>query len=67
MHWKLEDWEATIEKIVNEMNQTPKRSDKRKILMNWRAQLQKEPTRLEAFRVDLIVREVHRRLKSDDT
>jgi len=66
MRWKLEDWEATIEKIVNEMNQTPKRSDKRKILMNWRAQLQMEPTRLEAFRVDLIVREVHRRLKGDD-
>lgn len=66
MRWKLEDWEATIKKIVNEMNQTPKRSDKRKILMNWRAQLQKEPTGLEAFRVDLIVREVHRRLKGDD-
>lgn len=66
MRWKLEDCEATIEKIVNEMNQTPKRSDKRKVLMNWRAQLQKEPTRLEAFRVDMIVREVHRRLKADD-
>ena len=64
MPWKLEDWEATIEKIVNETNQAPKRSGKQKVLDDWRAQLQKEPTLLQAFQIDVIVREVQRRLKS---
>jgi hypothetical protein len=64
MPWKLEDWETTIEKIVNETNQAPKRSGKQKVLDDWRAQLQKEPTLLRAFQIDVIVREVQRRLKS---
>jgi len=65
MSWKLEDWEATIQKIVDESNQAPKASSKRKILDNWRAELQKEPTLLQPFQIDVIVREVQRRLKSD--
>ena len=66
MPWKLEDWEATVEKIVNETNQTPRPAGKRKVLLNWRAQLQEEPTRLQAFQIDVIVREVRRRLRGDD-
>ena len=66
MPWKLKDWEATIEKIVHESNQTPKRSGKQKVLDNWRAQLQKEPALLKAFQIDEIVREVRRKLKDDD-
>jgi len=63
MRWKLEDWEATIEKIVNETNQAGKRSGRQRVLKNWRAQLQKEPNHLQAFQIDVIVREVQRRLK----
>lgn len=66
MRWKLEDWEATIEKIVNETNQSPKESGKRRILDDWRAKLEKEPNLLQAFQIDVIVREVRRRLKSND-
>ena len=65
MRWKLEDWEATVEKMVNESNQMPKRSGKQKVLDDWRAQLQKEPTRLQAYQIDVIVREVRRRLKGN--
>jgi len=32
------------------------------VLMAWRAQLEKEPTLLQAFQIDEIVREVQRRL-----
>lgn len=66
MPWRLEDWEETVKKIVDESNQTPKQSGKQRVLTNWRAKLQKEPTRLQAFRIDAIVREVRRRLKGDD-
>ena len=65
MRWKLEDWEATVEKIVDESNRMPKQSGKQRVLMNWRAKLQKEPNLLQAFRIDAIVREVRRRLKGD--
>jgi hypothetical protein len=65
MPWKLEDWKATIEKIVNETNQASTRSAKQRVLDDWRAQLQKEPTLLQAFQIDVIVREVQRSLKSD--
>jgi len=66
MPWKLQDWEATIEQIVTESNHAPKRSGKQKVLDNWRAQLQTEPTCLKSFQIDVIVREVRRRLRGDD-
>jgi len=66
MPWRLEDWEPTIEKIVHESNESPKRSGKQKVLDDWRAKLGKEPHHLQAFQIDVIVREVQRRLKSDD-
>ena len=66
MAWKLEDWKATIEKIVNETNQAPKRSGKQRVLDDWRAKLENEPNHLQAFQIDVIVREVRRRLKGDD-
>jgi len=66
MRWKLEDWEATVEKIVHESNQMSKQSGKQKVLGDWRSQLQKEPNFLQAHQIDVIVREVRRRLKGDD-
>jgi hypothetical protein len=65
MPWKLKDWEATIEKIVSESNQARKRSAKQKVLDDWRTQLQKEPALLKAYQIDVIVREVQRRLKGN--
>jgi hypothetical protein len=67
MALNLEDWEAIIEKIVNETNQAGKRSGRQRVLKNWRAQLQQEPNHLQAFQIDVIVREVQRRLKDDET
>ena len=59
---RLKEWEATIQKIVDEYNQEPKIADR--VLMEWRAKLEKEPTLLQPFQIDEIVREVRRRLSN---
>ena len=62
---RLEEWEATIQKIVDECDHERGRSDR--VLMEWRAKLEKEPTLLRPFQIDQIVREVRRRLSSNDS
>ncbi len=57
---RLQEWEVTIQKIIDECNHEQTRVDT--VLMAWRAQLEKEPTLLQAFQIDEIVREVQRRL-----
>ena len=60
---RLKEWEVTIQKIVDECNQKPTIADS--FLMKWRAKLEKEPTLLQPFQIDEIVREVRRRLSND--
>jgi len=57
---RLEKWEVTIQEIVDECNHEEKTSDK--ILVEWRAKLEKEPHLLEPFQIDEIVRAVRSRL-----
>jgi hypothetical protein len=57
---RLEDWEVTMQTMVDECNQERQRSDR--ILLEWRVKLEKEPTLLQPFEIDQIVREVRRRL-----
>jgi len=57
---RLQEWEVTIQKIIDECNHAPTRVDA--VLMAWRAKLEREPTLLQAFQIDEIVREVQRRL-----
>ena len=57
---RLQEWEVTIQEIVDECNHEEKRSDK--VLMEWRAKLEKEPSLLRPFQIDEIVREVRQRL-----
>ena len=57
---RLHEWEATIQEIVDECNHEQKEASK--VLMEWRAKLEKEPSLLEPFQIDKIVREVRRRL-----
>lgn len=59
---RLQEWEATIQEIVDEYNHEQKRADKNRILMEWRAKLEMEPTLLQPFQIDEIVREVRQRL-----
>ena len=56
----LEDWEGTVQEIFDESNLAEKGVDR--ILMKWRAQLEKEPTLLRPFQIDEIIREVRQRL-----
>lgn len=60
----LKEWEATIQKIVNESNREPKESGKQRLLVGWRAKLEKEPPHMSPHQIDEIVREVRRRLES---
>jgi hypothetical protein len=66
MSFKLEDWEATVEKIVDETTRSTTQSGMRRVLDDWRTKLEREPSSLQAFQIDLIVREVRRRLKDNE-
>ena len=57
---RLEKWEVTIQEIVDECNHEEKTSDK--VLVEWRAKLEKEPHLLKPFQIDEIVRAVRSRL-----
>ena len=57
---RLQDWEVTIQEIVDECNHEQKGANK--VLVAWRAKLGKEPTLLQAFQIDEIVRAVRLRL-----
>ena len=58
---RLQDWEVTIQKIFDECNHEQARVDR--VLTAWRAKLEKEPTLLQPFEIDRIVRAVQQRLK----
>ena len=60
----LKGWEATINQIVDEARQELRESGKQKILLAWRAKLEKGPTLLHPFQIDEIVRAVRRRLSN---
>ncbi len=57
---RLGDWKATIQKIIDECNQEQKGADK--VFREWRVKLEKEPTLLQPFEIDEIVRAVRGRL-----
>ncbi len=59
---RLQEWEVTIQKIIDECNHEQKGADK--VLVAWRAKLEKEPTLLQPFQIDEIMREVRQRLNN---
>ena len=59
---QLKEREATIQKIIDESNHESKEAGKQRVLTEWRAKLQHEPTLLPPQKIDEIVREVRRRL-----
>ena len=59
---RLQEWEVTIQKIIDECNHEQTRVDM--VLLAWRAKLEKEPTLLQPFQIDEIVREVQERLSN---
>ena len=58
----LQKWEVTIQEIVRECNHVQNEMSDDRIFMKWRAKLEKEPTLLEPFQIDEIIREVRQRL-----
>lgn len=63
----VKEWEPIIQKMVDECSLEQTRVDT--LLLSWRSKLEKEPTLLQPFQIDEIVREVQRRLRppADDT
>ena len=59
---RLQEWEGTIQKIIDECGHENKGVDR--ILMAWRAKLEKEPILLQPFQIDEIIREVRQRLNN---
>ena len=59
---RLQEWEVTIQEIIDECNHEQRGVDK--VLIAWRAKLEKEPTLLKPFQIDEIVREVRQRLST---
>jgi len=57
---RLQEWEGTIQKIVDECGHEQRGADT--ILMAWRAKLEKESPLLQPYQIDEIMREVRRRL-----
>ena len=44
---RLQEWEVTIQEIVDECNLDQKERSKDSILVKWRAKLEQEPTLLQ--------------------
>ena len=58
----LNEHETIVRQIVDESNHEPKEAGKSRVLMGWRAKLEREPPHLRLHQIDEIVREVRRRL-----
>ena len=58
--------ETIIQQMVDQSIREPKEAGKQRILMGWRAKLEKEPPQLSLHQIDEIVREVRRRLEAAD-
>ena len=61
---QLQEWEETIQEMVDECNCEQTEIAKNHILLKWRAKLEKEPTLLQPFQIDEIIREVRQRLSN---
>ena len=59
---RLQERKVTIQKIIDECNHEQMRVNT--VLMAWRAKLEKEPTLLQPFQIDEIMREVQQRLSN---
>ena len=59
---RLEEWEVTMQTMVDECNQEQTKLDR--VLKEWRVKLEKEPTLLKPFEIDQIVRAVRQRLSN---
>jgi hypothetical protein len=59
---QLKEREAIIQKIIEESNQASKEAGKQRVLVEWRAKLEKEPILFTLHQIDEIVRAVRDRL-----
>jgi hypothetical protein len=58
----LTDREATMQQIAEEFSLARTEWGKQRVLTAWRAKLGSEPTSLPSFQIDIIMREMWKRL-----
>lgn len=58
---RLQEWEVTIQTIIDECHDQARVDN---VLKAWRSKLELEPTQLQPFQIDEIVREVRQRLNN---
>lgn len=58
------EWETIIQQFVEQSNHELKRAGKRRVLMEWREKLNREPFHLTPQQIDEIVREVRERCEA---
>ena len=61
---RLDEWEVTIQKMIDECNHDQKERSEERIFKKWRVKLEQEPTLLKPFQIDVIVRAVRERLNN---
>jgi hypothetical protein len=59
---RLQDWAGTVQQIIDECGHEQEKADK--IFVAWRAKLEKEPTLLQPYQIDEIIRAARQRLKN---
>ncbi len=60
----LKEWVPIIQQFVDQSNHELKEAGKRRVLVEWRTKLNKEPFNLSSHQIDEIVREVRRRCEA---
>ena len=58
----LTEWEPTIGQIADESKHEPTEGFQDNLLLAWRAKLAKEPTFSRSFQIDILMREVRKKL-----
>ena len=61
---RLEEREATIQKMIDECNHDQKERSEERIFKKWRVKLEQEPTLLKPYEIDVIVRTVRDRISN---
>lgn len=59
---RLQEWDETVQTIIAECGHEQMKTDR--ILMAWRGKLEKEPTLLQPFQIDEIIRAARGRLSN---
>ena len=62
----VKKWEPLIQQVIDQSNLETNEPGKMRVVMEWRRTLAKSPHLLGLFQIDAIMREVRRRITTDE-